>query len=259
MKRGGDRMVEGAQVVATPWSVDLFAVLVGALTGALFACDRRLDIVGCVALGLVTAYGGGIIRDLLLHDQGIYFMEHPDLILWCAALCVAVFFFRGAFDRMGKVVFAADMFSVALFALAGVSKSVASGEGVVISVILGGITAVGGGALRDVCVGEVPGIFRASNFYALAGLGGSLAYVCVLLGGTPPLVSSIICVYVTVTLRYLSVYYNWQTASDLDLTPAVAERAKHIGRQVGGSVRGRSKANTSREGRGKVGRQRDEE
>ena len=62
-----------SQVLTVPWSIDYFSVVVGVLTGALFACDRKLDIIGTVVLGLVTGYGGGIIRDMLLQTHGVYF------------------------------------------------------------------------------------------------------------------------------------------------------------------------------------------
>ena len=159
-----------------PFGADFFSVAVGVLTGAMFACDRKLDIVGTIVLGLVTAYGGGIIRDLLLQDHGVYFMEYPEVILICICLAVFVFYFRGLFRHTGQVLFFADALSVALFALAGANKAFACGEGFVMVVILGALTSVGGGALRDISVGETPGVFQRSNFYAVAGFGGALVF-----------------------------------------------------------------------------------
>lgn len=85
-----------------PFGADFFSVAVGVLTGAIFACDRKLDIVGTIVLGLVTAYGGGIIRDLLLQDHGVYFMEYPEVILICICLAVFVFYFRGCFATRAR-------------------------------------------------------------------------------------------------------------------------------------------------------------
>ena len=174
-----------SQVLTVPWSIDYFSVVVGVLTGALFACDRKLDIIGTVVLGLVTGYGGGIIRDMLLQTHGVYFTSHPDLILICIAICAFVFYFRGLFRHLDATVFFADALSVGLFALAGASKAFSLEQGFVLSVILGAITAVGGGAVRDICVGETPGIFQQSNFYAVAGLGGSFAFVALAYAGSP--------------------------------------------------------------------------
>ena len=135
---------------------DYLSVIVGGITGALFACDRNLDIVGAVTLGLMTGYGGGVVRDILLDGHGFYFMQHADLVLIAAAICAFVFFFQGVFKHLDATVFFADALSVGLFALAGASKAVSCDVGFVYAVLLGAITGVGGGAIRDVCVGEVP-------------------------------------------------------------------------------------------------------
>ncbi len=220
----GSAFADG-QVLTVPWGIDYFSVVVGVLTGALFACDRKLDIIGTVVLGLVTGYGGGIIRDVLLQDKGVYFTSHPDLILLCIVLCVFVFYFRGLFKHLDAMVFFADALSVGLFALAGASKAYACGEGFVLTVILGAITAVGGGAVRDICVGETPGIFQQSNFYAVAGLGGALLFTVLAYAGVPLVVAGIACVFTVGFLRYWSVYFDWKTRNEADLTPHVARAA----------------------------------
>lgn len=222
------------QALAVQWSIDYFSVIVGVLTGALFACDRKLDIIGTVVLGLVTGYGGGIIRDVLLQDHGVYFTSHPDLILICIAICVFVFYFRGLFRYLDATVFFADALSVGLFALAGASKAFSLEQGFVLTVILGAITAVGGGAVRDICVGETPGIFQQSNFYAVAGLGGSLVFVAMAYAGSPLPLAGAACVFAVVFLRYWSVYFDWKTSSEADLTPHVARGVGKMKRVASG-------------------------
>lgn len=215
-------------VLTVPWGIDYFSVVAGVLTGALFACDRKLDIIGTVVLGLITGYGGGIIRDVLLQDKGVYFTSHPDLIVICIIICAFVFYFRGLFSHLDATVFFADALSVGLFALAGASKAFMCGQGFVISVILGAITAVGGGAVRDICVGETPGVFQRSNFYAVAGLGGSLVFVGLAFARCPLAIAGVACVFTVVFLRYWSVYFDWKTSCDADLTPYVARSMKNF-------------------------------
>ena len=222
------------QVLTVPWSIDYFSVIVGVLTGALFACDRKLDIIGTVVLGLLTGYGGGIIRDVLLQDHGVYFTSHPDLIVICIAICVFVFYLRGLFRHLDATVFFADALSVGLFALAGASKAFSLEQGLVLSIILGAITAVGGGAVRDICVGETPGIFQQSNFYAVAGLGGSFAFVMLAYAGCPLPIAGAACVFAVVFLRYWSVYFDWKTRNDADLTPHVARGLGKVKRVASG-------------------------
>lgn len=214
-----------AQLVNT---IDYFAVIIGALTGTLFACERRLDIIGAITCGLLTGYGGGIVRDMLLQSHGFYFMQHPDLIVICITLCAFVFFFQGLFVHQEAALFFCDALSVGMFALAGASKAYASDAGVVLAIILGGITAVGGGALRDIAVGVVPSIFKESNFYAVAGIGGAAAYVVTRVFDIPVGVCSFACVVVVMSLRYWSVCFDWKTAESQDFTPLIRARTKAI-------------------------------
>lgn len=221
-------------VLTVPWSIDYFSVIAGVLTGALFACDRKLDIIGCVVLGLVTGYGGGILRDTLMQGTGVYFTSHPDLVVICILICIFVFYFRGIFKNLDATVFFADALSVGLFALAGASKAFEHDYGIVLSIVMGALTAVGGGAIRDICVGETPGVFQGSNFYAVAGLGGASAFVLLAYFGCPLALSGCACVFATVFLRYWSVIFDWRTATEADLTPRVTRGAKRAIGSIGG-------------------------
>lgn len=138
------------------------------------------------------------------------------------------------FRHLDATVFFADALSVGLFALAGASKAFSLEQGFVLSVILGAITAVGGGAVRDICVGETPGIFQQSNFYAVAGLGGSFAFVALAYAGSPLPLAGVACVFVVVFLRYWSVYFDWKTSNEADLTPHVARGVGKVRRVVSG-------------------------
>ena len=212
-----------------PAIIDYLAVLVGAVGGATFACDRKLDVIGTVSLGLIAGYGGGVMRDLLLQDQGIYFTQHPYLVLATVALCILVFHSRRAFRNLHSAVFLLDTLSVGLFAASGASKAFSCGSGIVMAFILGAITAVGGGALRDVFVGEVPTIFKEGEFYAVAGLAGSVVYVlCAPIAGMDEVYALVLCIIATTGLRYLSVWFNWSTNADPhDLTDYMKRGERH--------------------------------
>lgn len=191
--------------------IDYFAVIVGVVMGALFAVSRKLDVVGAVTLALLTGFGGGIIRDILLHDQGFFFMSNPYLIIICIAIAMAVFTLGKHLARLEAGLSAVDALSVALFALAGVDKAWSAEVGFVYAVLLGTITAVGGGALASIAIAEMPRIFQPSSYYAIAGLGGSIAFsICALLGAHIA-VSSVTCVAVCLLLRGLSLKFNLKT------------------------------------------------
>ena len=84
-------VLDASAVLAIPWGIDYASVVVGVLTGAMFGCRSKLDVVGTTVAGFLTGFGGGIVRDLLLGASNIYFMSHPDLILVSLAICLLTF------------------------------------------------------------------------------------------------------------------------------------------------------------------------
>ena len=208
----GKRMDLGI-VTSVDWSTlfDYLAVIIGAITGALFAVARKLDIVGTVAIGVITAYGGGIIRDMLLNSHGFFFMQHPLLIVACACIAAVVFVFSRSARKLESGLFYADALSMSWFALAGTVKSWNADVGIVLAIVLGTVTAVGGGALRDICTGETPVIFKAGNFYAISAFLGATFFVACESLGAPILVSSIGCVVISFMLTLMSRHFGWHT------------------------------------------------
>lgn len=200
-------------ITAVDWSTvfDYLAVIIGAITGSLFAVARKLDIVGTVAIGVITAYGGGIIRDMLLSSHGFFFMQHPLLILACALIAAGVFVFSRSARKLENALFYADALSMSWFALAGTVKSWNADVGIVLAIVLGTVTAVGGGALRDICTGETPVIFKAGNFYAISAFLGAAFFVACESLGAPILLSSIGCVVISFALTLMSKHFNWRT------------------------------------------------
>lgn len=225
-----EALIADGSPLNVPFAIDFCSILIGVITGAIFACDRKLDIVGTVVVALVTAYGGGIIRDLLLQDKGVFFMQYPVVIVIFAFLALFVFCFRGWFKNhyIGQILFFADALSVGVFALAGANKAFDCGEGFIIVVILGAITSVGGGALRDIIVGETPQIFFRANFYAISGFVGALVFATLAFLGVNLVIAALACVLSALLLRYLSVYFDWKTSDDIDLSKKVNKGARTV-------------------------------
>ena len=205
--------MDASVITAVDWSTifDYLAVIIGAVTGALFAVARKLDIVGTITIGIITAYGGGIIRDVLLSSHGFFFMQHPLLIVACALIAAAVFAFSRTARKLEKWLFYADALSMSWFALAGTIKAWNAEVGIVLAIALGTVTAVGGGALRDICTGETPAIFKPGSFYAISAFLGAAFFVACVSFGAPILPSSIGCVAISFALTLLSHHFNWQT------------------------------------------------
>lgn len=200
-------------ITAVDWSTifDYLAVIIGAITGALFAVARKLDIVGTIAIAIITAYGGGVIRDMLLHSHGFFFMQHPLLIVACGIIAAIVFVFSRSARKLENGLFYADALSMSWFALAGTIKCWNAEVGIVLAIVLGTVTAVGGGALRDICTGETPVIFKPGGFYAISAFIGAVVFVGCMTLGAPLIPASIACVVITFALTLLSKHFGWRT------------------------------------------------
>jgi uncharacterized membrane protein YeiH len=151
-------------------ALDLTGTFAFALNGALTAVrSARLDIVGVVTLGMVTALGGGIIRDILLDSLPPATFSDWRYLAVAAGGGLVAFVLSHRLDRLAVPITVLDAAGLGLFAVTGSSKAVDLGFGFAQAVILGAITAVGGGTLRDVFIREIPTVMR-SELYAIPAL-----------------------------------------------------------------------------------------
>lgn len=155
-----------------------FAVAVCAITGVLAGKGKQLDLFGVVVLALVTALGGGTIRDLTLGSASIFWVADPHYVHTAVAAALATFVVARFWELPQMVLLVADAFGLALFTMIGTEKSMAAGVSNTIAVFLGVVTGVGGGMIRDVLSGEIPLVFRKSIYlYATAAFAGAALYV----------------------------------------------------------------------------------
>jgi len=151
-------------------ALDLAGTFAFALNGALTAVRAaRLDIVGVVALGMITALGGGILRDVLIDDLPPATFRDWRYLAVAAGGGLVAFGFSRRLDRLLGPIIVLDALGLSLFAVTGASKALAFGVGAGQAVILGAVTAVGGGTVRDVLIGEVPSVLT-SGLYAIPAL-----------------------------------------------------------------------------------------
>lgn len=189
--------------------LDLLAILVFGISGGLTAVRMRLDVVGVVALAMVTGLGGGWIRDVLIGA-----VPPPGLADWRylvtpLAAGIATFFLHPALGRMERTINVFDAFGLGLFSVAGALKAVEYGLGPLPATVLGLVTGVGGGVLRDVLVGRVPTILRKGELYAVpATTGAAIAGVGLHFGATtaPVVVAGAV---VTIVWRLLAIWRGW--------------------------------------------------
>lgn len=160
--------------------LDWFGLCVFAVTGALVASRKEMDIVGFALLGSVTGIGGGTIRDVLLGIQPIFWVKTPAYLVTCVVVAVMTFFVAHIPQSRERVLLWFDAIGLSLFCVTGADVALASGAGPTIAVAMGVATATFGGIIRDVLGGESPIILKQEIYITAALLG---ATVFVLLSG----------------------------------------------------------------------------
>lgn len=154
-----------------------FGAITAAITGVLAARYKKIDIFGVLVLGFVTAVGGGTIRDICLSVR-IWWVEDPSFTISVIITCFVTFFIIRIVRLPRKILDVADAFALALFTVVGAWKALEYDTGVINAVMMGVITGVAGGMLRDVLLGTIPSVLRPGIYlYATASACGSLAYV----------------------------------------------------------------------------------
>jgi uncharacterized membrane protein YeiH len=189
-------------------ALDLTGTFAFALNGALTALRMaRLDIVGVVALGIITAIGGGIIRDVLLGSLPPATFGDWRYLAVAASGGLIAFFFGHRLGRLNLPINILDAAGLSLFAVTGASKALASGLGPAQAVILGAVTGVGGGTLRDVLVREIPSVL-SSGLYAIPALIGATAIVVAIELHVYGVVTAIAAAGLCFAIRMIGVHFD---------------------------------------------------
>lgn len=158
-------------------ALDLTGTFAFALNGALTAIRvAKLDVVGVVTLGMITALGGGVIRDIFIDALPPAAFSDWRYLAVAATGSLVAFAFGRHLDRLTNPILVLDAAGLSLFAVSGALKALDFDAGLAQAVILGAITAVGGGTMRDVLIGRVPVVLH-SELYAIPALAGALVMV----------------------------------------------------------------------------------
>lgn len=156
--------------------LDLFGVVVFAITGSLAAGRKRMDLLGVVVLAIVTALGGGTVRDLLLGVSPVFWIRDINYIFFSAGTAVLVFMASQVRPLHSASIRIPDAFGLAIFTVIGADIALAHDVSWVVAVIMGMMTGVAGGMLRDILAGEIPLILR-TEIYATASMCGALVFI----------------------------------------------------------------------------------
>lgn len=193
----------------TPILIDLIAVGVGSLQGAMFAAGfKRIDLLGVAIIGIASGIGGGFLRDVLLSVTPVAFSNNLYLVTASLAALLGMFLHR-LFLRVDPLITMLDAITIGLFGAIGTTKALAMGLPVVPALFIGAVSAVGGGVLRDLMLNIPIALMHVGSLYAIATLVGSGVLVVLLTFGVDVFVAGIACVLVTTILRLLAVRYGW--------------------------------------------------
>jgi uncharacterized membrane protein YeiH len=191
--------------------IDILGTIAFAVSGALTAMRKRMDIFGIFIIAFVTAVGGGTLRDVLI-DANVTWMRNLTFVYVITAAVLLAIIFRKKLGYVKRSLFLFDTIGIALYTIVGVEKGIAADFPPLICVALGTMSACFGGVLRDILCNEIPVIFR-KNIYATACILGGSVYFLLLKTTLSSDVIVIISGSVVITVRLLAVSFNWSLPS----------------------------------------------
>jgi uncharacterized membrane protein YeiH len=190
-----------------PAVVDLLAVAVFAVTGALVASRKQMDVVGFCWLGFVTGVGGGTVRDLLL-GVPVFWVRDSSYVLVCIAASVAVYFTAHVPPSRYRLILWLDALGLALVTAAGAAKGLDAGASAANAIIMGVVTATVGGIIRDI-LGQEPSIILRREIYVTASFAGAVVVVLADRLGTSRDLAVALGLVVALAIRGLAIVYSW--------------------------------------------------
>ena len=195
----------------TQTGIEIAAIAAFALSGAIEGARKRLDAVGVAVVACLTAFGGGTLRDVLLDRRPFFWVEHAWYIWVVFGLCAAAMLTMRArhFHPTERAMQWPDALGLGLFAASGTQIALTAGMPALVAVLMGVITSVFGGVLRDIVCNQIPSAFSDHRPYALWSFAGGWLHVGLLATGLPPWLVLTTTVVFTAGMRLLSVWRGW--------------------------------------------------
>lgn len=189
--------------------LDLAGTFVFALSGATAAAGRRLDLFGILVLSFAAGTAGGITRDLLIAAVPPAVLVDWRYLAAAVGAGALAFFWHERLERLRSPVLVFDAAGLALFAVTGTQKALDFGLAPIAAVLLGTLTGIGGGMLRDVLLNQIPTVLRV-DLYAVAALAGAAVVVIGRLLGLPPMLALLAGAALCFGLRVIAIRRSWQ-------------------------------------------------
>lgn len=190
------------------FTIEMLGTVAFAISGIRLAAAKRFDWFGAYVVGLVTAIGGGTVRDILLNIP-VFWMQTSSFVTVTFISLITVIVFRKALVKGMRTVFLFDAIGLALFVVVGIEKTLAANYPMWVAIVMGIITGSFGGITRDILINEVPLFFR-KDIYATACLAGGVVYWLVyLMPGVSNIVAQGACAVTVVGLRIAAAHWHW--------------------------------------------------
>ena len=187
--------------------IEILGTAAFAISGIRLAAAKRFDWFGAYVVGLVTAIGGGTLRDVLL-DLPVFWMKSSVYLVVTFISLVAVIVFRQALVKGMRTLFIFDAIGLALFVVVGVQRTTEAGLPMWVAIVMGTITGDFGGIIGDILINEQPLFFR-KDIYATACLAGGVVYWLLNMLHINDIVPQIACAVAVIGLRVAAVHYGW--------------------------------------------------
>ena len=191
--------------------IEISAILVFAYSGMMQARKSGFDYIGVLTIALVTALGGGTLRDVLLGNHPLYWVAHWEFLIYVLLLSpIALLLLRLKKDfSSGRALMLIDALGLGLFTASGTEIALEMKTSILPAAFIGVITATFGGVLRDVLCNEKPQLFQPTEpLYATCAFAGAWVYILMLALGLMPTIALLICIVVTFLFRTLAVVFN---------------------------------------------------
>ncbi|HNP86289.1 MAG: trimeric intracellular cation channel family protein [Chloroflexi bacterium SZAS-1] len=191
-------------------TIEVLGIIAFALSGIAEAQRKQMDLVGIYAVAFMTAFGGGTLRDLLLDRTPLFWVEHQEYAILVLGLTLLALLFP-AFTRIpARWLVLPDALGLGLFSVAGAGYAQAAGTSLFVASIMGVITGVFGGVIRDVVCNEIPYVFRNTHWYATCAFIGCWIYLLLDLFGVTSVVALPVAVGSITLLRLAALRYNFR-------------------------------------------------
>lgn len=190
------------------YALDIIGTFVFAISGIRLAAKKKMDLFGAMVIGFVTAVGGGTTRDVLLGSYPVAWVQDINLPLTIALAMPFTFIFRKYIVNLKRTFFVFDTIGIALFTISGMQKALSTGIHPALAIVMGMVSAVMGGVIRDILCNEIPLIFR-KEIYATACLAGGLVFFLLdYYTSLPESIVYLITTIVIIVIRVVSIKYD---------------------------------------------------